>query len=249
MSEALKDLTSETIERSIELDDRAEIAKESTSVMEKLIDDFKVFLQNRVYRYSSRANDTQREEMFGTAMLAFYEAVQKYDASKGHFFPFVNRVVCERLIDFNRKAFRSEGYTVSLEEVNDEQAAAQSTAIAEVSLQAYEAKSSHEKLVDEIEQFKVELSLWGLTMSSLVDQSPKHSRLREEYKMVIAKIIETPDIIQTIQLKRYFPIKAIAKISGLPQKKLERARSFILASLIIRMGDYSYLSEYVNDRR
>ena len=249
MSEALREVSPEKIERSIELDDRAETAKQSNSEMEQLIEDFSAFLQNRVFRYSSHANDTQREEMFGTAMLAFYEAVKKYDASRGHFFPFVNRIVCERLIDFNRKAYRHEGQTVSLEDEDEAQLSAQSAAIAEISIHAYEEKTNHELLVEEIEQFKAELSSWGLTMASLVDQSPKHSRLRDEYRMVVTKIVQTPDIVQTIQMKRYFPIKAVAKISGLPPKKLERARNFILASLIIKMGDYIYLSEYVNDRR
>jgi hypothetical protein len=82
-------------------------------------------------------------------------------------------------------------------------------------------------------------------MDALVKQSPKHKRVVEEYKYLVEQISKNPDIVQTIKLKHYFPIKKISQISKLPQKKLEYARTFIIASLIIKLGDYDYLSEYV----
>ena len=228
------------------LDERAAAAVRSNDEMERLIEDYRSFLRSRVYRYSTHCDNAQREEMFGTAMLAFYESVKKYDPSKGHFFPFSNRIVCERLIDYNRRASRHEGHLISLEDEVGDPLTAQSAAVTEMSIRSYEATSSQAQLVEEIEQFKEELAGWGISMASLAMQSPKHRKLREDYRMVVTQITQTPDIIQTIQLKRYFPIKAVAKISGIPPKKLERARNFILASLIIKMGDYDYLSEYVN---
>jgi len=242
----MSDAKNEVIERTDDLDIRAAAAKESKEAMERLIEDFRAFLRSRVTRYSVRRDDAQKDEMLGTAMLAFYESIQKYDASKGHFFPFADRVVCERLIDYNRKELRHDGHTVPLEEEDDEQTSAQSAALNEISIRAYEAENSREQIAYEIEQFQTELSAWGITMDSLVLQSPKHKKLRSEYKKVIAIIAQSPDIVQTIQVKRYFPIKAISSISGLPQKKLERARNFILASLFIKLGDYEYLSDYVN---
>jgi len=186
----------------------------------------------------------QREEMLGSAMLAFYEAIGKYDPGKGHFLPFANVIVRERLIDYNRKELRRSVPTVPLEE-DDNDGSAQSDVMSELSFRAYEANRRQEVLVDEIEQFKAELDTWGLTFSALVEQSPKHDKLREEYKLIISGILRAPDIIQTIQIKRYFPIKAIGEVTGTNKKKLERARNFILASLIIKLGDYDLLSDYV----
>ena len=65
--------------------------------------------------------------------------------------------------------------------------------------------------------------------------------------MVVSKICQAPEIIQMIQLKRYFPVKVVAELTGVPQKTLDRARIFILASVIIKLGDYNYLSEYVSN--
>jgi len=247
--EELEEVIEEEIENPETLDERADRAKESKEEAEKLIEEFMAFLHARVYRYSVHADEMQREEMHGTAMLAFYEAIQKYDSSKGHFLVFANMVVSGRLIDFYRRSRSRNVQTVSLDEEDENQEMAQTAAITEISVRLYEAEIRREQLVDEIEQFKAELDVWGLTFSSLVDQSPKHNKLREEYRKAIAQIVQSPDIIQTIQVKRYFPVKAIEKITGLPHKKLERARNFILASLIIKMGNYDILSDYVTDGR
>jgi len=235
----------EVIEKTTSLDERAVIAKESGDETERLIEDFRPFLNARVAKYSLWSDMHQREEMFSIAMMAFYESIQKYDISKGHFFPFTNRVVCERLIDFIRSIYRHNGRTVPLDEEDGERPSAQSAAVEEVSIRSYDAQRRQEYLVDEIEQFKAELTTWGITMETLTKQSPKHQKVRDTYKLAISKICQTPDIVQTIQMKRYFPIKAVAELTGLPQKNLERARTFILASIIIKMGDYEYLSDYV----
>jgi RNA polymerase sigma factor len=231
----------------VSLDDRAVMAKQSEKEMESLIEDFKPFLRSRAARYSSRAGEDQYEELFSAAMIAFFEAVQKFDIAKGHFTMFADRIVCERIIDSIRHDGRREIQTVPLEDENDnEYSAAESAAIREVSLNAYEAQRRQESIIDEIEQFKVELKAWGISMEELSKQSPKHQRLRVTYRTVVSKVCQIQEIVQTIQQKHYFPIKSIASLTGLPQKTIERARTFIIASLIIRLGDYDFLSEYVD---
>ena len=242
----------EEVEKAASLDERAVEAKSSENLMEQFIEDFKPFLHACVAKYSHGADDDRRQELFSTAMLAFYESIRCYDAEKGHFFPFANNVVRMRIIDFVRGVYRREANTVPLDPLADEDEdlqSAQSAALNQLSMRRYEEDLGHTMLVDEIEQFKAELMTWGITMETLSKHSPKHKALRESYKRVIMQVSKNADIIQTIQIKRYFPVKAVSEISGLPQKNVERARIFILASLIIQMGDYDLLSDYVNDWR
>jgi len=234
-------------EQAVNLDSRAALAKQSKVEAERLIEEFKPFLRNRVARYSLHHDEYHREELFSSALLAFYESIQNYDAEKGHFFPFANQVVCKRLIDHIRKTYKTADKIVSLEE-DDERQSAQSAMIENISTHIYEAESRQAMLVEEIEQFKSELKAWGITMEMLSEQSPKHKALRDTYKAAVKKISESPDIMQTILLKHYFPISAVVKITKIPQKKLERARTFIIASLIIKTGDYDLLSDYVDGR-
>ena len=240
----------EIIEKAASLDDRAVLAGQSKDETDGLIKDFMPFLHSRVAIYNDRAGDEQQhEEMVSTAMLAFYESIQSYDKEKGHFFPFASSVINKRLIDHIRSIYKHKDKTIPLEEEGDGPESEQTAAIDDISVRLYEEKSRQELLVYEIEQFKSELDTWGITMESLSRQSPKHMALRDTYRTAVKQVSLIPDIVQTIQLKRYFPIKAISKITGLPQKKLERARTFILASLIIKIGDYDMLADYVDDRR
>jgi RNA polymerase sigma factor len=236
----------EIIEHPAGLDERATSAKESDSEAKVLIEEFMPFIRGRVAKYSARYDEHQREDLLSTAMIAFYEAVQCFDAEKGHFFPFANRVVCARIIDQMRKINRHEGKTVSLNEDEAEQQSSQTAAINVISMRNYDTELRQKRLAEEIEMFISEVAFWGITMEALAKGSPKHKDLRHTYREIIAKVINCPDIMQTIHLKRYFPIKAIAKITGLPHKKLERARTFILASLVIKTGDYELLTEYID---
>jgi len=239
----------EVIVKATNLDSRAVASKDSKTEMESFIKDFEPFLRNRVSKYVFQVNGFQHEEMFSVAMLAFYEAIKHYNPQKGHFFSFANRVVSDRLIDYLRKACAHKNRIVPLEdEVESDEDERRLVASEEIAISKYNSDCRQELLLDEIKQFTSELSSWGITMDSLAKQSPKHKKLRETYKQVVSKIVETPDILQTIQLKRYFPIKAISEVTSLSLKSLEHARAFILASLIIKTGDYQFLADYVGDR-
>ena len=240
----------EVIEKAVSLDERVTAAKHSADEMERLIEDFHPFLHARVAKYSQNHDVTRREELFSTAILAFYESIQSYSMEKGHFFPFANLVISKRMMDHLRKSYKHEEKTIPLEGDEDERgSSAQSVAIENISMRLYETQRRQELLATEIEQFKAELGTWRITMEALSQHSPKHKALRDTYREIVYRISREPDIMQTIQLKRYFPVKAISNITGIPPKNLERARTFLLALIILKNGDYDLLSEYVEDGR
>ena len=240
----------EKIEQAADLDRRAVEAKESETETERLIEDFKPFLNSCASRYSIKNSYGRHDEMFSTAMLAFYESIQNYDAERGHFFQYVERVVCCRLIDDVRKIYKDAGSTIPLDPIVDEDsetAQNHTKAIDELSMRSYDDQRRRELLEYEIEQFKAELDDWGITMETLSRHSPKHKRVREAYGEIISHISRNHNIIQTIRIKRYFPVKEVAEISGYPHKNVERARTYVLATLIIKLGDYDLLSGYIGD--
>lgn len=227
------------------INSRAAAARLSKDEAERLISDFTPFLHGLAAKYSRQYEGVQHDELLSVAMLAFYESIQGYDIDKGHFFPFTKRVVHARMIDHMRASGRHRGQTVPLDDDEPGRESAQSAYIEEASERAYDAERRQAALQEEIEQFTLELEGWGITMESLTRHSPKHKKLRELYKTVVSAVAADMDIVQTIQLKRYFPVSAVAQLTGIPPKKLERARIFVLASLIIKFGDYDILSEYV----
>jgi len=237
---------SNSVEKSTNLDTRVLEAKKSETEAEKLIKEYTPFLRRQVTRYSTRYDEHQRDALFSVAMTAFYEAISSYDPIKGRFFPFADRVVRMRIIDYIRSLAKHEGKLISLYDSDDEQQSAQSSVISELSMRNYHEERRQEMLADEIEQFRQEISAWGITMDALVAASPKHKELRNTYNRLVSTVVRNHDIMMTIKLKKYFPIKAISEITGLPLKKLERARIFVLASLIIKTGDYELLASFLH---
>ena len=235
----------ESLEQAVSLDDRVLKAQQSEDELEALLNEYMPFIYSQVARYSSPANKDKYDELQSVAMMSFCEAVKKYEPDKGHFYPFVTHVVRLRLVDSLRRAYKFEEHTVPLATVDDD--SVDSSMLNSASMRSYEAQLANELLVEEIEQFTAELSSWGITMAALTKHSPKHQRLLATYKEAIAKIAQDADIIQTIQLKRYYPVKAISELTGLPLKNVEYARTFIIASLIIKFGDFDYLSDYVKN--
>jgi len=232
------------------LDIRVNQAKQSKDEAERLIEEYVPYMQSQTARFSSRFSRDHYNDIYSVALMSFYEAINNYDIDKGHFFPFLNRVMHDRVIDFMRRIGGDNLQTIPLEEEDgDNRPSAQSAALTDASIRVYDAQNRQAMLADEIEQFKTELSAWGITFSALVARSPKHKKLRETYRKVVARVCDDPEIMGTIKEKRYFPIKAISILTGVPQKTLERARTFILSSLIIKTGDYEYISDYVDDRR
>jgi len=238
----------DVVEKPVKLNQRAVAAKQSETEVKSLIEDFMPFLNARVARYTAHLGVAFSDDALSISMMALHEAVLKYDTVKGHFFPFADRVVRARLIDHIRKVSKQETNTISLSVEDDYENNPGAAMINIASLRSYDEQQRRARLVEEIEQFKSELASWGLTMDALTKSSPKHKALRKTYNEILSTVINSPDIIQTINIKRYFPIKAISKNTGLPQKKLERARTYILAALIIKAGDYDLLSEFIEER-
>ena len=228
------------------LDTRAEISAKDKNEAELLIEEFRPYLHGCVTKYSLYATTGLRDDLYSVAMLAFYEAIQHYDKSKGHFLAFANAVIRRRIIDNIRKVYRQHSHSpIDLDDENSSQSEAISTA----SILTYQVANQRELLVLEIEQFKAELTTWDITLDTLVKQSPKHKKSRDICSVIVDAISKDPEIMHIIQIKRYFPVKKIAALTQLPYKKIERFRNYILASLIILTGDYEYMAEYIGKGR
>lgn len=228
------------------IDERAVAAADSEAVFENLLNEFRPFLHGCVSRHTSVRDHDQWDEMYSIAMLAFYEAVQNYRLDLGHFFPFANGIVKRRLIDGLRKLYRQDRQMSYLDDEDDE-AGAQSGSVSAASIQQHEVADQQQRLREEMEHYRKELSAWDITMDRLAKNSPKHAKLRETYNSILNCVLDDADLLQTIQIKRYLPVKKIAEISKVPQKTVERGRIYLLATLVIRMGDYPLLSEYVKN--
>lgn len=231
-------------------DELAVEAKSSESRLEELIEQSTPFMHNCVRRTCGQLDGSARDDMSSVALSGLYEAVSGYDAEKGHFYPFAELVIHRRLTDALRQLQRQRNNLVYFDDITQPESGrsygSQSNIISSASLREHSRQSDAQQLRMEIEQFKDELAAWGISFDVLTRQSPAHKRLRQEYRAAVKSIAASREILDIIWKKKYFPISKVAEVTGLSYKKLERGRSYIIASLIIYTGGYDYLSEYIS---
>ena len=226
------------------VDRRAVAAKGEEAEFERLLEEFKPFLGSQASQLAGSSYHW-REEMMAAAIVAFLEAVKKYEADKGHFIPYMKNVVRMRLKDALRKQYAVKIETVPLETVADDGSII-SPHTDQLSIEEYNEATRQAEVRSEIAHFMQDLAKWGITMEALEARSPKRPRVLKIYNGVISAIIDDADIMQTIFVKRYFPIKRISLLTNMSPKSIERGRAFILATIIIRRGDYEHLKGYTS---
>lgn len=236
------------------LDDRAVAAAQSKEAAGMLIEEFKPYLYTITRRYANAGQGVEFDEFNADAMLAFYEAINSYEKGKGHFLPFAGQIIRRRMIDRLREMYRTkrlDAVTLSFDHaVNDSDSSGEMTAdsgrlLYTASTERYERDEQQWMLKEEIAQFNRELEQWEITLEQLVEQSPKHAAIREECRVIINRLCIEPPVLETLFVKRYFPVKSVAQLTKTSPKKLKRFRNYIIAALIVKTGGYQYIAEYI----
>ena len=97
----------------------------------------------------------------------------------------------------------------------------------------------------ELNELKKQLEFWGISFSDLIEASPKHEKTKKLCRQIVQFIVSRSDIIDTMKNKKYLPVAEIEKSLKIPRKKIERARKYIIAAVVIMLGDYQYIREYI----
>lgn len=232
----------------LSLDERVVMMSATSDGVNTLIDEFRPFIASCVYRCGNLERRIERDELLSAAYIAFYEAIGTYDISKGHFLPFASTVIRRRLVDLARRESRADAYFLSVD-LQDELGGGENPAVMQSAMKIFNFSVQQEMLRYEVDSFKRDLSDWGIELEDLLRESPKHKALIQLYRQITRAVLSDGDILNTVLNKKYFPIKKISEQTKIPQKKIERARKYIVASVLIAVGDYDYLSEYIRVRK
>lgn len=227
------------------LNERAEKIKNNQDEINKLIDEYKPFIASCVERVTGRYVRYGEDDELSIALIAFVEAINSYDISKGNFLAFAQNVIKRRLIDYYRKE-KKHNNVISLNEHSGEDEEHEIDLSADEAIERFSSETISEYRRLELEELKKELSGWDISFFELIDISPKHDKTRKIYSDIIKYILNNPELLKQIKQKKYLPIAEIEKNTGIPRKKIERARKYILAVTIILSGDYQYIKSYID---
>lgn len=213
----------------------------------ELIDSYKPFIAKTVSSVCKRYIHESDDE-FSIGLIAFNEAIQKYDSKKGaSLISFSEVLIKRRVIDYIRSQSKYE--TVSLDNsytvYEDDH---QGTSIeAELSFESFKRKSEENLRKEEILQFTEVMKKFRLSFQDLLENSPKHEDARRNAIMT-AKILTENEKLKTYFLeKKRLPIKDLEVFVPVSRKTIERNRKYIIAISLIIIGDYVYLKDYLKE--
>lgn len=205
-----------------------------------LIEEYRPFIAKQVSAIIGRYLTTDHEDAFMIGMEAFNESIDKYDLNRGSFVNFAAQVIKSRVIDYIRREQRH-----SMHEIPEEPSHHIFTE--SVSLSP-ESESSIEEVKAEIEQFKAELSKYDISIPSLVETSPKHTKTRMEMIRLSRQIASNDAILTKIKTKRHLPMIDITLKYGTSKKVLKSHRDFIIACIIVFSENLSTMKSYLQIR-
>lgn len=190
-----------------------------------LIKDYQPFIIKIISEMKNGYISVENDEEFAIGLLAFDEAIERFDYEKGHFLSYSKLVIGSRLKNFWEKEHKH----------NHSQ------------LESYQdmAEIVNEDLVAEIQAYEKELLLFGLDFETLSDHAPKHSDTRKRAKEISRKISRNGIIMNRVYEKKKLPITLISKLYNYSVKVIKSSKIFILAGSIIFYKNYEQLKEWI----
>ncbi len=220
------------------------------SLREELVKQYLPFILKVTSQSCKRFVRLGEDDEVSVALIAFDEALSKYDCTQNtSFFSFAESVIRRRIIDYFRKKGR-ENREIPWSAVNlDEDG--QETTFQLDKLTWDKARDIHfEKEItelrrDEIIEYQTELKHYGISLQDLVEISPKHQDARKSAYEIASIINDSEKFRSHLQKTKTLPLKELESEVRISRKTLERQRKYIIALTIILIGKFYFLDEYL----
>ncbi|MBR5478904.1 MAG: RNA polymerase subunit sigma [Clostridia bacterium] len=219
----------------MELEEKVLKAKSDDLIRNELLGDYLNFILSSAGKTLGR-RITRDDDACSVAMLAFNEAIDKFDSSRGKFLSFAGVMIRSRVTDWLRKEYRENNGTIPFSSiVNDE----------ETEFDVEDPQAGVSDAAIEIECVREELEKYDISFFDLPQCTPKSFKTKLGCKKVIKFILEHGELIKTIEEKHMLPTKKIIDALKVNEKLIERHRKYIIACVVILSGEYEIISEYL----
>lgn len=212
---------------------------------ENFIEDYIPFIIKVVSTFnSSRIANVKNSDEYSVGLMAFDEAIEKFNSDKRKsFLNFAQMVIKRRLIDYIRATS-----SIRKNEIPFSYFSSKNDSELEEKLELFDADSGSGRyeIIYELKDFSKQLEAFGLNIKYLPDYMPKHRDSKNMCIRIAKKIIENNNIYDKLKTKKYFNMKELSKLIDVHPKTVERNREFIICLCIIFEGDYTNLKAYLN---
>ena len=188
---------------------------------------------------------SKSDDEWSIALIAFSNAIDTYNESKGAFPSYARLLIEHRLTDYFRSQARfssemqTEPYLFEGEVDEDSENMG-----FQINVMKQASVTDDNPLLDEIVAISEYLDIYGITFTELTECSPKAGKTKDS--CAIRYLKEHPVLISNMKTTKQLPIKIISENAKVPRKILERHRKYIITAAEILSGDYPKLAEYLS---
>jgi len=189
------------------------------------INDYTPFIIKTVSKLKGQYLDLENDEEYSIALMAFNEAMGKYDYEKGAFLNFAKIVIESRVKNYWTSIKKHQH--IDLDDV------------------PIAAEENNEDLINEIKEFELTLLLFGLDFEALIEAAPKHIDTRKRAVSIANKTSQNKTFVNHIYEKRRLPITLMSKAYNVSIKIIKKSKIFILSTVIIFDKKLTLIQEWL----
>jgi len=210
---------------------------DKNNLIQEYIPFIKKVLVNQLGSYIQVEND----DSFSVGLIAFNEAIEKYDGDRGNFLTFASMVIKSRLIDqFRKKSSRpKEVYINQFQREEDEDHYTENIMREEGFESGIEIKLDFASLVHKMKDF-------GVSLDDLIQEAPKHQDTRRTAIEIGTHVFENRGLCKRFLSTGNLPTNDIIRDLNVSRKVVQRSRKFIIAIILILNSDLDTLKGYIS---
>lgn len=224
------------------------IQKGDEAALRELLSKYKPFVKKTVSTVCKHYIDDSDDE-FSIGLIAFHEAIMKYDPNRGSsLLAFAEVIIKRKVIDYIRSNSKYKELSMQLVTNDGDTNGTLQSIEDNLSIENFHIKKDDEKRKEEIIRFGELLKTYKLSFNDLIKQSPKHEDARVNAFKAAKEIVEDRELLEQLIENKKLPMKLLEKKVDVSRKTLERNRKYIIAVVLILAGDFLYLKEYIKGR-
>lgn len=195
----------------------------------QFIQDYQPFILKVASEIKNGYIDAQNDEELSIALMAFHEAMKKYDYEKGSFLSFARLIISNRLKNYwkSENRFSHDDIEVVMNQP---------------------AQEERFDLQSEIHSFEQELLKFNITFEDLIQESPIHTDTRERAISIGRKTGSDQGLMDHLYAKRRLPITKISNQFKVSIKIIKRSKTFITGTALIVYNKFSIIGEWLQKK-
>ena len=186
------------------LEDRVVLAKTDKEERDLIIRQYTSFIKSAAAKACGRFI-TESDEEFSAALLAFDEAIERFEADKGSFTAFAGQVIKSRVTDYLRK---NRNKPIPFSAIADE----------DEEIEVVGALDAVSDAALEISALSAELSGYGISFTELSRQVPRAGKTRKAVAEIIGYILADKERTQKVKKSGSLPMGELCEVLGVHKR-------------------------------